>query len=127
MRYEYSSKSKQYKNATATTFLHHTSNVETNVVRFEITVNDLVGMQVVECGAHVKRNVQAFGQEVSALLSDTVNAQGLVVVAPEIDLVLESALQAIKQQKVSTFLHTGKTRCSSRGHTTEFDNVGVLQ
>jgi hypothetical protein len=71
--------------------------------------------------------VQPFGQKVSAFLADPIDTQGLIVVPPQVNLIFQSALKTVEQQKVSSLFHSRESRRSSGRHATKFDYVGVFQ
>jgi hypothetical protein len=86
----------------------------------------VVTVQVRKGSGNIKGNMHSLSEEVFALFV-RVHRHCLVELLPVVNLVLQSALKTIQQQKVSTLVKSGKAGSTSRGHSSQLDNVRVGQ
>mmetsp|Transcript_4323 Transcript_4323/g.11172 ORF Transcript_4323/g.11172 Transcript_4323/m.11172 type:complete len:263 (-) Transcript_4323:111-899(-) len=87
-------------------------------------------MEVIEGCTHVEGHVQAFCQELSDFYRDitaVIRRELVIVIPPDVDLVFEGALKAVEQQEIPPLFHLGESRGSRRSHSTQLDDVGMLQ
>jgi hypothetical protein len=70
-----------------------TSNVKANVIRLQITIDDVIFVQSAEGGSHIESNMESLSQETLSLLS--FQRQCLVKSSLVINLVLKCALETV--------------------------------
>ena len=70
-----------------------TSNIKTNIIRLQISVDNVIAMQVAKRCSDIKGNMNSFGEK-SPLFPIHINSA--LKISPVIDLMLERALQSVQ-------------------------------